>query len=130
MPACQPLTPAVCTTLPTPPSLGAGAFTSAYRERALRQWGEACHGARIPCAEAFRMADILGEPVRIRGWVIDGLPNDAFSIDNAILMSKARRWPLLIDPQARPRPPPPPCCARMEAEWKRRATILVQATCA
>ncbi len=42
---------------------------------------------------------MLGEPVRIRDWVIDGLPNDSFSIDNGIIVSKARRWPLFIDPQ-------------------------------
>ena len=45
------------------------------------------------------MAAVLGEPVQIRDWVIQGLPNDSFSIDNAIIVSKARRWPLLIDPQ-------------------------------
>ena len=27
------------------------------------------------------------------------MPNDSFSIDNAIVMSKSRRWPLIIDPQ-------------------------------
>ena len=48
------------------------------------------------------MAAVLGEPVQIRGWVIQGLPNDSFSIDNAIIVSKARRWPLLIDPQVCP----------------------------
>ena len=37
--------------------------------------------------------------MKIRDWVIDGLPNDSFSIDNGIMVSKARRWPLLIDPQ-------------------------------
>jgi len=45
------------------------------------------------------MAAVLGEPVQIRDWVIQGLPNDSCSIDNAIIVSKARRWPLLIDPQ-------------------------------
>lgn len=45
------------------------------------------------------MAAVLGEAVQIREWVIQGLPNDSFSIDNAIIVSKARRWPLLIDPQ-------------------------------
>jgi dynein heavy chain len=27
-----------------------------------------------------------------------GLPNDAFSIENAIINDKTRRWPLFIDP--------------------------------
>jgi hypothetical protein len=47
----------------------------------------------------FRLVTVLGEPVRIRDWVIDGLPNDSFSIDNGIIVSRARRWPLFIDPQ-------------------------------
>ena len=42
---------------------------------------------------------MLGDPVKIRDWTIDGLPNDTFSIDNGIMVSNARRWPLFIDPQ-------------------------------
>jgi hypothetical protein len=42
---------------------------------------------------------VLGEPVTIHSWLLAGLPNDAFSIDNAIIMKAGRRWPLLIDPQ-------------------------------
>jgi dynein heavy chain len=32
-------------------------------------------------------------------WTIAGLPNDSFSIENGIIVDKARRWPLCIDPQ-------------------------------
>ncbi|KAL0050690.1 hypothetical protein WJX82_005287 [Trebouxia sp. C0006] len=76
-----------------------GAFTGSYRERATSLWTSECQGHDIPCSTDFRMAAVLGEPVQIREWVIQGLPNDSFSIDNAIIVSKARRWPLLIDPQ-------------------------------
>jgi len=30
---------------------------------------------------------------------MQGLPSDTFSIENAIIQSKTRRWPLFIDPQ-------------------------------
>lgn len=45
------------------------------------------------------MTVTLGEPVLIRSWSIDGLPVDTFSIENAIIVTNARRWPLMIDPQ-------------------------------
>lgn len=39
--------------------------------------------------------------VQVRAWAISGLPTDNVSIENAIVVSKARRWPLMIDPQVR-----------------------------
>lgn len=38
-------------------------------------------------------------PSQVRSWVIAGLPNDSFSIDNALMLHNSRRWPLAIDPQ-------------------------------
>ena len=76
-----------------------GAFTLKYREEAVGAWKKLCDESGIPAADAFKLVTVLGDPVKIRDWTIDGLPNDNFSIDNAIVMSKARRWPLLIDPQ-------------------------------
>eukprot|EP00798_Chlamydomonas_sp_ICE-L_P008519 gene8518-4817_t len=71
-----------------------GAFTSAYRDEATTEWTKLCKEEKIPCSDTFRCGHF-----KIRDWVIDGLPNDSFSIDNGIMVSKARRWPLLIDPQ-------------------------------
>jgi dynein heavy chain, axonemal len=48
---------------------------------------------------AFSLGATLGDPVTIRQWLIAGLPNDAFSIENGIIVASARRWPLAIDPQ-------------------------------
>ncbi|XP_073386521.1 uncharacterized protein [Physcomitrium patens] len=76
-----------------------GAVSMAYREPILKDWDIALREREIPCSEEFSLSKILGDPVTIRDWVIAGLPNDSFSIDNAIIMSAARRWPLLIDPQ-------------------------------
>jgi dynein heavy chain len=42
---------------------------------------------------------VLGDPPEIREWNIQGLPADPLSIENGIIVTKGRRWPLMIDPQ-------------------------------
>lgn len=76
-----------------------GPFTVTYRDQMLEEWAKACRSKNIPCSDHFKLVNTLGDPVKIRDWIINGLPNDGFSIDNGIIMSVARRWPLLIDPQ-------------------------------
>lgn len=76
-----------------------GAFTVDFRLEAIHEWHELCRKKKIPCSKVFSMNTILGEPVKIRAWNIAGLPVDAFSVDNGIIMNNSRRWPLMIDPQ-------------------------------
>ncbi|MCJ8732203.1 hypothetical protein PDJAM_G00208530 [Pangasius djambal] len=76
-----------------------GAFTSSYRQSATEEWIELCKAKAIPYSKNVSLMLSLGEPVKIRSWTIAGLPSDSFSIDNAIIISNARRWPLMIDPQ-------------------------------
>ncbi|XP_052421590.1 dynein axonemal heavy chain 7 [Carassius gibelio] len=76
-----------------------GAFTSSFRQRATEEWIDMCKARGIPCSKNMSLMNSLGEPVKIRSWTIAGLPSDSFSIDNAIIISNARRWPLMIDPQ-------------------------------
>ena len=77
----------------------AGAFTAAYRQRIVESFIDMCRGAGIPHTPRFSLVATLGEPVKIREWLITGLPNDSFSIENGIVVANARRWPLMIDPQ-------------------------------
>ncbi|XP_053132763.1 dynein axonemal heavy chain 7 isoform X3 [Hemicordylus capensis] len=76
-----------------------GAFTSHYRQTQARDWILTLKARGIPCSDDFSLTSTLGEPVKIREWNIAGLPSDSFSIDNGIIISNARRWPLMIDPQ-------------------------------
>jgi dynein heavy chain len=57
-----------------------------------------CFEAEIPSSETYSLIKVLGDPVKIRAWNIDGLPSDNFSLENGIVVSKTRRWPLMIDP--------------------------------
>jgi len=76
-----------------------GAFTPEFREAAATDWTKASMDKEVPGSEKFSLVQCLGEPVKIRAWIIAGLPNDSFSVENGIIMDKARRWPLCIDPQ-------------------------------
>lgn len=76
-----------------------GPFTVDYRQRMILDWNKFCLGTGIPCSEMFSLISTLGEPVVIRAWNIHGLPVDGYSIENGIITTSARRWPLMIDPQ-------------------------------
>jgi dynein heavy chain len=40
----------------------------------------------IPSSELFSLVTVLGDPVKIRAWNIDGLPSDNFSVENGIII--------------------------------------------
>jgi dynein heavy chain len=76
-----------------------GVFTSSYRKGCVEAWLNLLDSKEIPCSNAYSLQLILGNPVKIRDWTMNALPNDSFSIDNAIIMEQSKRWPLMIDPQ-------------------------------
>ena len=76
-----------------------GPFKASYRQAAIERWSAKCAELSIPLTPGFSLASVLGDAVQTRRWVIEGLPNDGFSIENALIISKSRRWPLMIDPQ-------------------------------
>lgn len=71
-----------------------------YRQRQVENWVKFCTDLKVVCTQDFQLTQVLGDPVLIRAWNIFGLPNDLFSIDNAIIVTNSRRWPLMIDPQS------------------------------
>ena len=76
-----------------------GSFTGVYRVDMIKDWVDMCQTKDIPCSKSFALEKVLGNPVTIRSWTIDGLPTDDVSINNAILVDNGKRWPLMIDPQ-------------------------------
>ncbi|XP_063845652.1 dynein axonemal heavy chain 7-like isoform X5 [Scylla paramamosain] len=76
-----------------------GAFTPEYRAEQTARWQQECRERGVPCSGEFLLASVLGDPLTIRDWTLNGLPTDPFSIDNGVIISNTTRWPLLIDPQ-------------------------------
>uniref|UniRef100_A0A8C3J240 Dynein axonemal heavy chain 6 n=1 Tax=Chrysemys picta bellii TaxID=8478 RepID=A0A8C3J240_CHRPI len=75
-----------------------GAFTALYRQL-VNCWIKKCQNLEIPISPDFSLINILGDPYEIRQWNTDGLPRDYVSTENGILVTRGRRWPLMIDPQ-------------------------------
>lgn len=53
----------------------------------------------IPFGDNLNLNEMLIDAPTISEWNLQGLPNDDLSIQNGIIVSKASRYPLLIDPQ-------------------------------
>jgi dynein heavy chain len=74
-------------------------FQNKYRAEILPKWLDMCRERNIPGSNPFSFEKFMGNPLLILDWKLQGLPSDSFSIDNAIIMSNARRYPLFVDPQ-------------------------------
>ncbi|KAJ3123528.1 Dynein heavy chain 2, axonemal [Physocladia obscura] len=78
----------------------AGPFNSTYRQSLVDNvWLAQIKTLEIPFSPSFSFDKFMGKPTDIRDWNIQGLPSDAFSAENGIIVTKGRRWPLMIDPQ-------------------------------
>ncbi|KAI3387241.1 hypothetical protein SNEBB_002654 [Seison nebaliae] len=78
-----------------------GIYTPGFREKCIARWLIMCQEKKLPCIpQHFSLNSVLGDAVQIQSWNIAFLPKDSFSIDNAIIAFKARKWPLMIDPQS------------------------------
>ena len=68
-------------------------------QQCTEEWKAMCKERRVPYSATCSLSSTLGNPVKIRAWNIAGLPVDTFSVDNGIIVTNSRRWPLMIDPQ-------------------------------
>ena len=76
-----------------------GAFTGIYRQQLEGKWRKSLLELGISHTSGVTMRATLGEAVKIQQWKVAGLPSDSVSIENGIIIEKARRWSLMIDPQ-------------------------------
>ncbi len=76
-------------------------FTKKYRLKLLSQWVEVLLKAGFPvtASENFSLVELFGDSVKVQKWTADyGLPNDDHSLNNALVMEKAHKLTLCIDP--------------------------------
>jgi len=77
-----------------------GPFTGEYRNMLVADWVQNSLELGVPCSgNAYSLAKTLGDPVEIREWQNNALPTDSVSTNNGVLVTRGKRWPLMIDPQ-------------------------------
>ncbi|XP_069769393.1 dynein axonemal heavy chain 5 isoform X2 [Narcine bancroftii] len=76
-----------------------GPFNQEYRNILLQLWKEEMSSNKIPFSDDINLISMLVDNATIGEWNLQGLPSDDLSIQNGIIVTKATRYPLLIDPQ-------------------------------
>ena len=77
-----------------------GALPKDFREELVASWNKMIKDANIEIDQEFALKKVCSDDLTIGNWVDKfSLPNDSISIDNAIIMEKSGRYPLIIDPQ-------------------------------
>ncbi|XP_036012665.1 dynein axonemal heavy chain 2 isoform X6 [Mus musculus] len=77
-----------------------GPFLTNYRDEIINQiWIRKIRELQVPCSPRFAIDNFLTNPTKVRDWNIQGLPSDAFSTENGIIVTRGNRWALMIDPQ-------------------------------
>ncbi|XP_074244239.1 dynein axonemal heavy chain 2 isoform X4 [Saimiri boliviensis] len=78
-----------------------GPFLTNYRDEIVNEiWIRKIWELQVPCSPSFAIENFLSNPTKVRDWNIQGLPSDAFSTENGIIVTRGNRWALMIDPQA------------------------------
>lgn len=77
-----------------------GIFPNTYRISSIAQWQQTMGKLSIPFTSDFSFQKVMSEDITIGNWTNKYLlPNDSFSIDNAIIVQNSIRYSLMIDPQ-------------------------------
>ena len=74
-------------------------FSGSYRKRNMNTLLDLCKKYNISYSPNYSLEKIMSDAVEIRQWTMNGLPNDAVSIENAIMFTNNKKFPLFIDPQ-------------------------------
>ncbi len=76
-----------------------GAFPCEERNTQVKDWQTKAIELGISSSPDWSLKSVLGNPITIQNWCMNGLLRDDFYTDNGIILSSAQRWVLMVDPQ-------------------------------
>jgi dynein heavy chain len=76
-----------------------GPFDTEYRKNLTAMWFDRVIEANIPMTKGLSVAGFLSDDATVQDWNVKGLPRDTFSTENGVMVTRGRRWPLMVDPQ-------------------------------
>eukprot|EP00217_Crustomastix_stigmatica_P013603 CAMPEP_0183798542 /NCGR_PEP_ID=MMETSP0803_2-20130417/19119_1 /TAXON_ID=195967 /ORGANISM="Crustomastix stigmata, Strain CCMP3273" /LENGTH=4519 /DNA_ID=CAMNT_0026043227 /DNA_START=42 /DNA_END=13598 /DNA_ORIENTATION=- len=77
-----------------------GPFNKEFRELLLeRDFTGDCQSREIPLTVGMNPSKFLVDDAEVGEWNLQGLPTDDLSTQNGIMVTRATRYPILVDPQ-------------------------------
>nr|CAI5822334.1 unnamed protein product [Callosobruchus analis] len=76
-----------------------GPYNQEFRANLVKTWMDILQLKGIPYTSNLNITNMLVENATVSEWTLQGLPNDELSVQNALIVTKSRSYPLLIDPQ-------------------------------
>lgn len=77
-----------------------GPYNQEFRANLVDTWMDILKTREIPYTKGLNITNMLVESATVSEWTLQGLPNDELSVQNALIATKSRSYPLLIDPQS------------------------------
>ena len=76
-----------------------GPFNQEFRNQLMNTWKALLKHKTIPYTNNLNVVSMLVDGNETSEWALQGLPSDELSLQNAAIVTKARSYPLLVDPQ-------------------------------
>ena len=75
-----------------------GFFDHRRRARLLRRWRARLATLGVKCNPSLSLVEYLSTPAERLAWQGNGLPADTLCVENAIVLARFNRYPLVMDP--------------------------------